>query len=387
MSAQTQKKAGLSKINQTILDIINEMVEIEETEHHKDFDTRDGKICANIKVYEWMDEDDVKKVIADNNLSHFEEEILEEFDEDRLNSIYNHNCEDWVTQWKEQYESNCDLSDFNKCFMVYSYASQKDMTLESAISMRPNMKYYFESNFEKARKFKTREAWVKNVIEKNKQEYDEWDKRNKIDKFEVWQYGRSGGWLSICDDNEVDFSFDDHSDLIYDLKDFPPNGDNQKFNEILQEYDYFSKHKPDLIKELRQEITKVNEKLEAINSIVSEIEESKKYFKDSVLERLIEEINDFVGEEDLSSSNVSIDVDGNLVKTSLGISVRLNDFKEAFMTFAHNAVNMKDGDVMPINVKVGNYFVNRAVKLKDDILIKAGCHKFSYNQIQETLAL
>ena len=37
--------------------------------------------------------------------------------------------------------------------------------------------------------------------------------------------------------------------------------------------------------------------------------------------------------------------------------------------------------ITKINKRVGNYVVERAERVGDDVIIKAGCHKLSYNNI------
>jgi hypothetical protein len=43
--------------------------------------------------------------------------------------------------------------------------------------------------------------------------------------------------------------------------------------------------------------------------------------------------------------------------------------------------SMHVNDIIRIDKKVGNYFVEYATKVENDTIIKAGCHKFSLNNI------
>lgn len=374
----------LSKVNQEIYDLCKRVDEIEETDYSSEFQTRDKMICANIKVYEWLDSDDVTQIITENNLSDFEEEIMEEFDEDRLGNIYNHTCEDWVSGWKEQYEGNCDLMNFKNVWYVWN-CTQNFSSKEDAINeiKSESAKYYVGVYFDSARKFKTRKEWVDYINKKNEADYKEYCKRDQICKFQVGQYGRSGGWLSICHQDEVDFDFE-NSNLVYEIL---RHDGNDNFNEILNDYDYSYKNKGELIAELKKEIKTVDDKIAAINSIIDDIEGSKKHFKSSLLERLREEVLTFSNELDtVPEPNVAVSVEENMIKTTMGITVPYDDFRKAFLSIKDALLELKETEVLKINKRVGGYVVEKAINIGHDILIKAGCHKFSVKQIQTVIS-
>ena len=123
---ETTVKKPLSKVNAQISDLTNRILEIEEYQAKGDFDTREGKICANIRVHEWLDEEDIESIIENDNLQNVKNEILEEFDEERRNNIFNHFCEVEIDMLKEIYESNADLNNPYKAFQLYQRFLEND---------------------------------------------------------------------------------------------------------------------------------------------------------------------------------------------------------------------------------------------------------------------
>lgn len=381
-------KNQISKINEEIYSLLQRVDELENYNPNNDFDTREGKIVANIKVYEWLDEDDAIKICEKLNLD--KTDVLEEFNENRLNSIYHHQCEDEVTFLKEQYEGNCDLIDYSKIFNVYHLTSIYS-SKEEAIESRPSLSYYINTYFDRAKKFKTYNSYKKAIIKENKEEYEEHYRRSLFD-FECWQYGRSGGWLSLFDESELNFEYEgiywsekDELEAAYN------NDDNKAFNEVLENLDYkgsgntysLRKHKLGLIKELKEFISEVEEKISVAEYFVERIEDAKKYFKENLLYRLEEEIAAFVSEH--KDTNVEIQISDDRVNTTLGVSVPLKEFVLTFNDVCPSIENLNQGEKLKIGRKVGNYYVEYAHKKDEDVVVKAGCHRFSFNQIKETI--
>ena len=73
------------------------------------------------------------------------------------------------------------------------------------------------------------------------------------------------------------------------------------------------------------------------------------------------------------------------VITSLGVKVKLIDFKTAFLKVSNIFNSLKTDEKKPIKLNVAGYFVEYAKRIEDDILIKAGCHKFSLNNINSVI--
>lgn len=391
----------LSKVNEKIIDLAQQILDIESYNANDDFNIREGSICANIKVYEWLDEDDVKNIIKSENLQSNEFAILDEFNENRLNNIYNHHCEMEVMYLKERYQDNCDLDDpyhAKKLYANFFYKDFKAWPVDIKTYRDKDGKitkqtiWTYEHKYKEAFKFSMRknntpENYLKHLKKKNAWQFSEWDRRALIN-FEVWQYGRSGGWLSICETSELEGQEFESLDYYTDVSYLEGIHDNNEFNQVLNdELEVYSKDKRNLIFEMETFISEWNQKKEAIEYYINEIEEVKKHFKSGLLERLEEEILTYV-HEDLKAqeSNVSIKIEANQIKTTLGVSVDLNAFKIAFRDVKPLFKTLQTaGQTVAIKRRVGNYFVEYAKKVENDILIKAGCHRFSLNNINQVL--
>ena len=400
MQTTTQNKQ-LSKINEKISDLATQILEIESYNARDDFDTRENSICANIKVYEWLEEDDVKTIIKKENLQANEFAILDEFNEERLSNIYNHLCEMEVEYLKERYEQNCDVSNPYKSFHLYQRFLESDFKawpLETFIIRDKNHKItnqgfhlnkWRHNEFVKfsKRKNNSLEDFKKDYIKRNKWEYEEFEHRSLIN-FECWQYGRSGGWFSVCRTSELEneeFESYEFYTPIYELKGVE---DNKDFNRILnEEFEVFSNDKPLLINQMQTFIDNWTEKKESIEYYIKEIEDSKKHFKSGLIERLQDEILTYVTEDlNAEESNVSIKIQEDKIKTTLGVLVDLNAFKVAFRDIKPLFNTLQtEGQRVAIKRRVGGYFVEFAKKTQNDILIKAGCHRFSLNNIQQVI--
>ena len=179
-------KKAISKINEELFNLLTTIEELTENEKHKDFDTRESKICANIKVYDYLSTNDLESVLKDKQLTPYQQSlVLEEFDENRLNSIYNHVCESEVNCLKEQYEENCDLSNWGAIFRVYKKANNKEGNDKAFYIERfKEDSWYIERYWETAKQFKTFEEYQKSVIKNDEIGYNEWIKRYYITKFE-----------------------------------------------------------------------------------------------------------------------------------------------------------------------------------------------------------
>ncbi len=381
-------KNQISKINEKIYHLFTELENIQDINH--DFDTRDGKIVANIKVYDWLDSDDVQnKIDLYPNLSDAQKEVIkEEFNEDRLNSIYNHTCETEVDYLKDKYESNVDLTDYEKVFKTYYRAHNGEgRTKDFYLELYPKHAFYTNEYWDICAKFKTIELFRAHIKKQDGACYQEWEKRNKIDKFECWQYGRSGGWFSICDEDETkDCALENYGYWIIDeLTKAYNKDDNKAFNIALQEAEI---NKKTIVSELEGYLKRHNDKIEAIQCIVDDIEGSTKYFKESLIDRLEMEIDTFVSEE-LEGVNLlpncTIKIEKDLIKTSKGVTVYLSEFKTNLSILLPKFQKMVKDEVLKIDKKVGDYLVEYATKTENDIIVKAGCHKFSLNNILQTV--
>ena len=103
--AKNKTKKAMEKINEKIFALAVAVEELGNYEPTTEYDIRDHHIVSNIKVYDWLDEDDRDKIIEIFQLTDAEkEQVIKEFDENRLSGIYNHHCQDEVEYFKEWVE-------------------------------------------------------------------------------------------------------------------------------------------------------------------------------------------------------------------------------------------------------------------------------------------
>ena len=105
----------LSDLQQTTQEINQNLPKIESRSNY------DNKYpCFNIKVYDYLQESDVETIIDKSTLSEsVKERILEEFDSDRLHSIFNHTCDQELEYLLDAIGYEDEYSELEKdCFEV-----------------------------------------------------------------------------------------------------------------------------------------------------------------------------------------------------------------------------------------------------------------------------
>jgi hypothetical protein len=160
-------KKAISKINNELFKVLTTIEGLTEGEKSEDFNTREGKICANIKVYDYLSTNDLENVLKDKQLTPYQKSLVtEEFNDIRLDNILNHVCETEVNCLKEQYEENCDLSNWGAIFRVYNKANNKEGNEKAFYIERfKEDSWYIERYWETAKQFKTFEEYQKSVIQ------------------------------------------------------------------------------------------------------------------------------------------------------------------------------------------------------------------------------
>lgn len=367
----------ISKINQQLIEANDRLTEIAEYDANTDFDTRSGYICANIKVYEWLDSSDLDQIIKENNLEPHRQDLEEEFNETRLNNIINHVCETEVSLLKEMYEGLCHLENYTKHREAYAFYYKNDYyPLSYSFYFKRYEKVF--SKFFKRKRNTPKDYWNW-LYKNNKQQIDERYALENI-KRECWQFGRSGGWFSLCKIDELE-NFEPFNDLCIN-----DSMTNHEINEEINNYHLtYNQTKRELLQDLQHEIKEWEEKKSDIASLITDIEESKSGFKSTLIHQLENEVNQFISEQTVSESNVTINISDDKVVTSLGVSVPLNDFQKKLKELLPSFKTLKEDERLSIKERVGSYFVEYAKKVENDILVKAGCHRFSLNQILKTI--
>lgn len=339
----------ISKINQELEKACNELNDLIK-DHSEDFDTRGGYLVANIKNYQWLDEDDVLAAMAKNKVpASRTEEFLEEFNDDRLYGILNH-CAEWeIEYFKEDFGSKDMLSERGEDTNFGRFAAAVDMI--------------------------------------------------NGDKGDVWQFGRSGGWLSYAQKSILDIeeNYDDQtivaSNFWGESNRFKKNQDYNDFFSYYLDYAVYNgratrtvhQAKKELISQINATILEITGKIEACQTIEKWIGEIKDGFIEVCREQLNHEVGEFweeikteneAGDPVLITGNATLRIEGELLKTSKGASVPINEAKILFQSLNFT------GDVIQINKQLGSYKVERAQRYGDDWIIKAGCHKIALSELK-----
>jgi hypothetical protein len=284
---------------------------------------------------------------------------------------------------------NRDISDFKKILSIYTYA-HKFETLQDALNENTGassiFKYYLENYFNIAKRHKTYKSYVNYIKKKNLTEFNEFYKRDLIN-CECWQWGRSGGWFSICKKSEL------QKDYLYENLGYPAHellneNENETFNDVLNTLLNYKETKSQFLSRIKSYLKEIQSRFNAVEQIIKDVESKKKYFKDSLVSELEYEIQEFCSENlNIEDTNASISLVGEIVKTSLGVTVEAKEFKTNLIEVLKELRENSELEELPINRKVGNYFVEYAKKIEGDYLIKAGCHRLSLNNILSTFNL
>lgn len=389
------------KSNEKLISLCERAQEIMDYDLNDDFNTRGSSwgnnehIVANIKVYDWLDETDVLKLIPEGTSDKRKKKILKEFNEERLNNIYSHVCEWEVECLKEQYEKNVDIDDpyynlnlyrlfYGSDFKSWPIKLNKEKRKDGTERTWYNLYSYKYKEFEafSKRKNNTPEDFWKQYKKQHKWEIEEWNRRAAIN-FDCWQFGRSGGWFSVCKANTLDFSDPDYfitniTEEILNTKDIT----DYQINQIIWQEDFTKK---ELVLALQEFVTDAEKKIETVKYYVNKIEEAKKHFKETLLDRLNEEIQEFISTQKPTEANTTFKVEDKKAKSSLGVTVPLEEFKQAYKGLL-KVLKENNSKKVPYKVKVGSYTTEKAIRTKKDILVKAGCHIISLNQVKQIMA-
>lgn len=279
-------KKQLSKINLSIQELIKTCLELDSIES---FNTRDKYIVAKIKFYNWLNEEDVEticeKLLLDVNTIL---QIKDKFNEKFLYDFYIHQSSSELEYLKEVYEDNIDIENYGKILSLWNKC-QCFTDTNSCIEKYPDYKYYINYYWKKVKRYKSNKSWKKYV--KKLEDYQEWLNRSYIDQFEVWQYGRCGGWLSICKESELEFTYLYDNYYYYDFNLLLEETDNDKFNSI---FNKLEEDKYKFLSDLKSEYSYHLKKIQAIKSIIDNIESMVKNYKTTLLDLLEDEIQIFL---------------------------------------------------------------------------------------------
>jgi len=336
--------------------LIQEAIEITEYKADDDFDTRSGYIVASIKTYTWIDTDDLIEIIkSDQQLEKYRDELIQEFTEDRLNRIASFYSETEIDYYRSRLEGRvhvCTTKELER--QIYKW--KKHNNIERPDEVTP-LKYFFKDWM--------KEADCNTVMEAFKKQYKyDIEENNRLDLFtpEVYQHGRSGGWLSVCKTDELEH---DECDLLYNAPEDLTDSDMENIVSFIEDW---------------------KTKKEAIEYYVKEIEDLTENFEDN----LKEEISFRLQEHIESINNIgyvsTLTVRANKCTIDNRYPVNTEDVKRVFRLVHDYKGMLCNGASLPVNIRIdNNYKIDRFIFKGSELYIKVGCQTLKYSQIAEAL--
>ncbi len=353
-------------------------------EYLEDLDTRSGYVCFNIKNHEFLSEDDLMTVLLDIGIDKpMIEDIGNEFNNERLWNIWHHTAEHEIS-WFREWIDGCAYNSYGYIYEKYVKPIQEDGSL---------------SNQEKDEKIK--EVW-------SQWENDSkcLDLLSKFDSKDVWQFGRSGGWLSLFKRSEINAHEENvlYTQDIASLIDDNYGLTNKKLIDIIDdEIGINELTMTELYSTICSESDGLFEFVEAVKFVEQHIKDCLQGFHSQCLEILREEVVQYVDQEGIiiNVKNISVDkewISGvkkhtnsllalvrydknkDVIETSKGLSFSSDKFIKEFKNiggFITEGVDIKFN-----NHKIfDKFYLSRIKCVNDDYLIKAGCHNMLYSNI------
>jgi hypothetical protein len=372
-----------------------------------DQNQRSGFIVGNGRVNYFLDEDDVEKICKEKGFTPRQiVGVKEEFDNDRLIGIWDHTCEvlsDQYTDWL----LGCAYDDYNQ--QVYLYSRFLDYQKEDCETC------YLEDAWEvRASRTNTIKGVGSEIRHyyKRFQEYFEQgisaeDLRKKFDKEHAEEI-KQKGYLDLLNNRatqvwggkypsivSVDTAaiHDCHevSDLIWGINEAKGELTNKDFYDVLlgrtanyQIYDSVQEVL-DLIRGYKKDFQQMEE---AINFVHEYIDGEVNYFKEYLLERLSNEIDDFINDEfsleervkeGLAKVNTFKEILSDEIVTDLSARAKISRIKEVIQDFS-SGKNV-EGEF------IGGYKINKVFTVDDETYFKIGCHLFKLSEAKEKLAV
>ena len=289
------------------------------------------ELSYNVKIYEWLSDSDVQKVLNKLELDDdIEAKVLEEFDDDRLSGILNHFLTDQAEMAVEDFDQwdGHPLYDIVRSRDVSFYGRQGGHMCLGEISE-------FEKNAE-----------------------------DILGDYPIWS---NGDWI-VDDDTFIDickehFGFTNQKQ-VYDF-----------LCEI--DFEYYTKE--------------AQERLDAFTMFEQQIQDFKDNAATYLFEQLETEIGDFIDMEFGIEMAVEKAERGNHDKLNTfriqddTIITNMNAIVKLDAAIALIKAIVIGADV--VDKKIGAFKVNKVVKKENDTYVKIGCHLFSIKQSLQSLGL
>lgn len=337
-------KKQIEKKIEKIKSMVAKIEEYNEYLNDNTYSTRGDstQLSFNVKLhYTWMDEGDVEKYIETLTLTaERREQIIEEFDTNRLTGIQYH----WIEDLQSSFREDFDLEDCP----YYGLIDSKDVKFYG--SNGGHLCLGAASSFEK--------------------EIGD----TELGKYPIWQYRSGEGTFMKWPDST--------DEIIADLK---------EHFEVTTQKEVYENLKNDIAGDIGYYHQQAVNNLALFSKLETDITKFKSTAKQQLIERLYEEINTFIHFQ--FSNDIAIEM------AETGDYSKLDSITELTEQFAITSQNAKvpfqaakimlNAVVQGVDItgkKIGHFVVNSITVKPNDTYIKIGCHLFSLAQTKQKFA-
>lgn len=372
---------------------------------------RSGYVVGDGRVCEWLDSDDVEKVCKDLELTPRQIVAVNgEFDEDRLNGVYDHTCEaesDYYTEWL----AGCSYDDYRKRSILYGYYVKyqqeacESCFLESSWERRinrteskpmvgSNIRYHLkEFGYLYDKGYTQEQVWEKYQKENA-------DSINGLYHLELLNNDHKRTWggkyPSIAEQCVVAVHENsDIEDLVYWIENADKEETTNKgfFDNVMNRnpQGYYDYSRFDSVKELMDQIDSYMQDMEdmqkAVEFVTEYIDDVVKNFKSILVDRLVDEIDNFISDE----YSVEERVEQGLAKINhveIGAEDITTDMHARVpIIAAKDIINRYTNGENVVGAFVGSYKINKVFTVADETYFKIGCHLLKLSEVSQKLAI
>lgn len=338
-------KNKIQKLLDRLQVVITKIEEYNEYLYDNKYSDRStSELSFNVKAYDWINTDDLEDLDEFKALSEENKELVrEEFDEERIEGVYNHVLEDKREWFRDDAVSR---ESYNG---IFKHMNAKDISFMGRQGGHLCLGAISEW-----------EAEISDI---------------GLDGYPFYQYIRNEGcqWIPPTD---IDIA-------IQELKEhFGVTTQNEVYKLL----------KADIVKDFEPFVISLNKNMEQFLKLEEDIKEYKKNFKDDLLYNLTDEVQQFIENNfsyedailaaeqgDYTKLDSILKIEGDKIITNRNAVVSL---KAAIETIKH----IDEGKDVK-SEKVSAYTINVVDRREKDTYVKIGCHLFSLSQTKLQLHL